>query len=464
MRNNRLGCLSGTGILAAIITSLIIVGYVYARGGLLYNPGPLNAQSGEMLGGVTSHAETGGDCQACHTAPWERATMADRCAECHGAIAIQMQDVASLHGRMLHDNPGLECRHCHPEHRGADVPLTEMTDASFPHEAVGFSLEGHAFTSTNDPFPCDDCHRGDISTFDVLVCRDCHADLEPAFALGHSIEFGDACLACHDGVDRFGKKFVHVSEFALSGGHSGLTCSQCHTDARTLADFENASLDCYSCHRRDDPHAREFGTDCAVCHNPTNWEDATFDHNLAVFKLEGKHAEIRCEECHTNNVFKGTPTDCFACHQGDDEHGGRFGTDCAACHTPDDWGNATFDHNQSNFPLTGRHAALTCEQCHVNSQFAGLSTSCAACHGDPVYHAGMFGTDCASCHSTDNWFAVYRGPHPSIADEGGSGVNHGNTSCRTCHTQTLSSATCLSCHDSNNPDGEGEGGGEGGDD
>jgi len=39
MRNtNRLGCLSGTGVLAAIITSLIIVGYVYVQGGLLYNP------------------------------------------------------------------------------------------------------------------------------------------------------------------------------------------------------------------------------------------------------------------------------------------------------------------------------------------------------------------------------------------------------------------------------------------
>ncbi len=53
---------------------------------------------------------------------------------------------------------------------------------------------------------------------------------------------------------------------------------------------------------------------------------------------------------------------------------------------------------------------------------------------------------------------------PAIADEGGSGVNHGGASCRDCHTQTLSSATCLACHDSNNPDDEGGGDGGGDDD
>ncbi|HEX2990110.1 MAG TPA: cytochrome c3 family protein, partial [Anaerolineales bacterium] len=118
MRSNRLGCLTGTGLLTALFTAFVIAGYAYARGGLMYNPGPLNEEPGEMLGGVTSHAETGGDCSACHTAPWEPAEMADRCVNCHGDIAVQMRDVASMHGSMLHDNPDLGCRHCHPEHRG----------------------------------------------------------------------------------------------------------------------------------------------------------------------------------------------------------------------------------------------------------------------------------------------------------------------------------------------------------
>jgi hypothetical protein len=68
MQSNRLGCLTGTGILAAVITIFVIAGYAYASGGLMYNPGPLSAKSGETLGGVTSHAEIAGDCKTCHTA------------------------------------------------------------------------------------------------------------------------------------------------------------------------------------------------------------------------------------------------------------------------------------------------------------------------------------------------------------------------------------------------------------
>src|ERR1041384_6079796 len=131
-----LGCFSGVGIIAAVITTLVIVSYAYASGGLMFNPGSLNAHQGEMLGGVTSHAAIAGNCKACHVAPWESATMADRCADCHGEIATQMKDVASVHGKMLHNNAQLKCRHCHPEHKGTDASQTVMKGADFPHEAV----------------------------------------------------------------------------------------------------------------------------------------------------------------------------------------------------------------------------------------------------------------------------------------------------------------------------------------
>jgi hypothetical protein len=391
MRTTRLGCLSATGVIAAILTGVVIAGYVYAQGGLLYNPGPLNAQSGEILGGVISHAEAGGDCKACHTAPWESEMMADRCVKCHTEVAAQVQNSSSLHGSMMSGNPDLSCRTCHPEHRGAQASLTVMETGSFPHEVVGFSLRGHRLSARREPFTCADCHASDITTFAPDTCGTCHSQMDSAFATAHSISYGNACLDCHDGVDRFGKGFRHVGTFALEGGHAGLACVKCHFDARALADFEKAPGDCYSCHQRDD------------------------------------------------------------------EHDGRFGTDCAACHKSNSWEDATFDHNRSKFPLTGGHANLECEQCHASGQFAGLSTGCVSCHADPVFHAGIFGTDCASCHTTSDWFAPFTGSHPPIADEGGSGVNHGDTSCRTCHTQTLSTATCTACHDSNNPDGEGGG-------
>jgi hypothetical protein len=458
MHTNRLGCLTGSGLIAMLATVLVIAGYVYAKGGLLYNPGPLNAQSGEMLGGVRSHAEIGGNCGACHTAPWEAATMADRCSVCHTAIAVQMREIASMHGKMEHDNPDLTCRHCHPEHRGPAARRTEMDSGLFPHEVVGFSLNGHQRTASNVPFTCDDCHRGDITTFASDSCQTCHRQMDAAFVQAHSLAYGDACLDCHDGVDRFGKNFKHNFSFKLTGKHIEVICSQCHLDARTFSDFQKVSQDCVSCHRTDEPHEGRFGMNCADCHSADAWTPAKFDHNLASFKLEGDHAEIQCEACHQNGVYKGTPTDCYSCHKQNDDHDGKFGTDCSLCHNPSSWDNVDFDHNKSSFPLTGRHADLACEQCHSSGQFAGLPTTCVSCHSDPAFHSGMFGSDCAQCHTTANWYAPYNGSHPSIADEGGSGVNHGGASCRDCHTQTLHNATCTACHKNNNP-GDGGGGG-----
>ena len=464
MRSNRLGCLSATGMIAALITALLIAGYTYARGGLMYNPGPLNAQSGEVLGGVSSHAEIGGNCSACHTAPWDTAKMEDRCVDCHGGIAVQMQEIASMHGRMLHDNPELGCRHCHPEHRGPQAKLTELGDQPFPHEVVGFLLNGHQRSGEGDPFTCQDCHADDISTFDLNRCDACHRQIDAAFMTAHTLTYGGVCLDCHNGLDRFGHPFDHSGfSFKLEGRHIELACDKCHFDARKLADFPVTRQDCYACHARVEPHQGRLGTICEDCHLVEGWTPAKFDHNLSAFKLQGEHAEAACESCHINKVFIGTPTDCYICHQQDDEHSGEYGTDCAACHNPSDWEDADFDHNLSRFPLTGGHAGVSCQRCHTSGQFAGLSTACATCHGDPAYHAGLFGFDCLACHTVNNWSARYRGPHPGIADEGGSGVNHGGGSCRSCHTKTLHTATCDQCHNGN-PDDDDGGGGDGGDD
>ena len=456
--NNRLGCLTATGIMAALVTALVIAGYVYAKGGVLYNPGPLNAQSGEMLGGITSHAEIGGDCKACHTAPWESATMADRCSTCHVNIVSQMRNVASMHGKMEHDNPDLTCRHCHPDHRGPSSQLTVMDSGIFPHEVVGFSLNGHQRTTLSAPFTCDDCHHGDITVFASDSCQTCHRQMDVSFTQAHQLTFGADCLACHDGVDRYGDDFHHDKfAFQLTGKHAAVNCTDCHLDAHTVADLQSVSQDCLSCHRKDEPHEGRYGMNCADCHSTEGWTPAKFDHNLSVFKLEGEHAEVKCESCHQNRVFQGTPTDCYSCHKQDDEHDGKYGTDCAACHTPTDWEDATFDHNKSEFPLTGRHINLACEQCHSSGTFAGLSTACVSCHSDPAFHAGMFSSNCVQCHTTENWYAPYTGSHPSIADEGGSGIRHGGASCRECHTQTLRKATCASCHKGGNPEGDGGG-------
>ncbi len=513
---SRLGCFTTTGIIAALVTMVVIAGAAFTQGGVLYSPGPLNAQSGETLGGVTSHAETGGECKACHVAPWGVMTMTDRCAACHLNVAAQMREVASLHGVMTHKNPNLKCGHCHPDHRGPDAPLTVATGADFPHEELGYSLNGHQLTVTREAFLCSDCHAGDITTFDPAVCADCHRQMDLAFTTAHELGWGGNCLSCHDGVDTYGNDFNHNNfVFPLIGKHVEVSCYACHTDARSVADmqaarqdcaachlsqdehagrfgadcgvchsaegwtpakfdhtlsvfklegehtevacedchknnvYQGTPTDCYSCHAQDDEHNGEFGKDCTACHKPQTWDDAKVDHNLFAFKLEGEHANVRCENCHQNGVFKGTPLDCYSCHRQDDEHGGKFGIDCAACHTPSDWDNATFDHSRSAFPLTGAHQQIDCEQCHVNSQFAGTPSACVNCHADPAYHAGAFGTDCASCHSTTAWSpAMFNGQHTFPLNHGESG----NVSCATCHPSSFTTYTCYGCHEHSEAD------------
>ncbi len=455
MQKNRLGCLTGTGIGAALITLLAIVGFAFVQGGSLFSPGGLSAhQTGVVLGNVQSHAETGGNCGACHTAPWEPAMMADRCTTCHTDIATQMRQVATLHGQIANKGSAiLACYDCHPDHRGSTAALIDMSGKQFPHEGLGFSLKGHTENSNGAAFTCQDCHNADIKTFDQKTCVSCHSQIDIAFMQPHLVAYGPNCLGCHDGVDRFSKTFSHASfAFTLTGKHANVTCDKCHNHALALADFASAPKDCVACHKQNDPHSGQFGENCGACHATAGWTPAKFDHNLAAFKLTGVHISVACAQCHVNNVFKGTPTDCYSCHKQKDAHNGQFGTDCSACHATTSWNDVSFDHNKSNFPLTGAHANVACAKCHSSGQFKGLSTTCVSCHQDPAFHAGVLGTDCASCHSTSAWSpAQFNRSHPSFGEEGG--VNHGGATCRTCHPDTVTTFTCLACHNSNNPSG-----------
>ncbi len=460
-KNNRLGCLTGSGFIAAFITLFLLAGVAFAGGGEMFSSGALNAQPGELIGGVDSHAQIQ-ECKTCHSAPWERTTMADLCLDCHTDIASQMLDVAQLHGGITQKAPSFACRDCHREHRGATAPLTELGESTFPHETLGFSLNEHQTKESGDPITCDDCHGQDITTFASDSCETCHSDMDIAFAQAHLLSFGSGCLGCHDGVDRFGDFDHDAYIFRLEGRHADAGCTQCHLDARTMADLQSLPQDCYACHARDDQHRGSYGTNCESCHNPLAWEDANFDHNLSRFKLEGEHAEVACAECHIDNVYENTPVDCYSCHSGDDAHNDSNGRQCETCHNPSDWEDATFDHGLTNFPLDGGHARLECDRCHVADTFGGLSFACINCHQDPGFHAGAFGSECASCHSVVSWSpAGFNKSHPEPrVDEEGSGIYHGGASCRDCHPSSVFQSSCVSCHEGNNFEDEGEEEGE----
>jgi hypothetical protein len=431
MDKPRLGCFNTSGLMAAVLTILIVAGFGFATGGMLFSPGALNAQKGSQLGGVSSHAEIAGQCNLCHAPFWGSATMADRCMDCHTDVAAQRQDPVTLHGAFRQNNPNLGCRNCHPDHRGPNAPLTTVD-----HNLFAFKLTGQ-----HGNVACTGCHINNVFKGTPTDCYSCHQKDDK-----HIGSYGTNCGACHTPNGWLPASFDHnLSAFKLDGQHVNVACENCHINNV----FKGTPTDCNSCHQKDDKHKGQFGQNCAACHTTAGWLPANIDHNLFSFKLTGKHTTVVCESCHLNYVFRDTPTDCYSCHQKDDKHKGQFGTNCGSCHTTAGWLPATFDHNLSGFPLTGAHTSLNCTQCHTGGGYSGLSTACAACHAEPSVHVGMFGTDCAQCHTTSNWNATFN--HPGGCD--GNCANHQHAACTDCHTVNYSTATCSKCHDSNNPGG-----------
>jgi hypothetical protein len=351
-------------------------------------------------------------CQACHTnGRWSG--LGQTCAACHRAD--------DAHNGQF----GTDCSLCHTP--------TRWTDASFDHTTVtGFALQG-----SHSSLSCGSCHTA--GTFSGLSqsCASCHRGDDV-----HNGQFGTDCGLCHTPTRWSDASFDHgkATGFALLGSHSGLACATCHTGGR----FSGLSRSCVSCHRGDDAHGGQFGTDCSLCHTPTRWSDASFDHGKVTgFELLGSHSGLSCNSCHTNGQYSGLSQTCVSCHSGDDAHNGSFGTNCGGCHTPTRWSDATFDHSQTGFKLSGAHTSLSCDSCHTGGTFSGTPTACVACHSEPGYHQGLFGTDCAKCHTTSAW-------RPASFDQSHSfSLKHGgaNGNCQTCHPSELTSYTCYKCHD-----------------
>jgi hypothetical protein len=167
---------------------------------------------------------------------------------------------------------------------------------------------------------------------------------------------------------------------------------------------------CTNCHTQQDAaymtgHQEQFGSGCLSCHDGVD-RLSNFDHN-SFFPLDGKHAAAQCETCHAGKVYRGTPAECFQCHEEPEIHTGVFGQRCAYCHTTDVWSPATL--RQHGFPLNhgldDPNMLLQCDTCHGANYF---DYTCYACHEhqqDEITNshtgAGIVEADlpvCAKCH------------------------------------------------------------------
>lgn len=203
--------------------------------------------------------------------------------------------------------------------------------------------------------------------------------------------------------------------------------------------------------------------------------DSSFDHTKTGFPLTGVHTRERCESCHLNGIFKGTPRDCDSCHTS----GSRFA--------------------QSNTVKPARHIPTTqsCESCHSTQGFSGARFShagvqpgtCSSCHNGslaPGKPSGHIQTQaaCDSCHRSSAWLPAAGFDHVNVVPgtcatchngsrATGKSSTHipvGAQSCDACHrsfgawrpsafnhTQGVVTNQCASCHSGSFPPADGRG-------
>lgn len=316
---------------------------------------------------------------------------------------------------------------------------------------------------------CAACHDRTDRSRQTALCLDCHkevaADVRGRRGLHGRIEnvASAQCKACHnehqgrdaDIVKRSTSTFDHSrTDFRLDGAHRSVACDSCHESGKPR---RAAPGTCVGCHKRDDRHAGQLGTDCGDCHSNLSWSAARFDHARTGFPLRDAHREIHCDACHLGGRYSPTPATCVGCHMPDDVHGGARGENCAECHTQADWAASRFDHaKETGFPLVGAHRLLACEGCHRRSDFKDdLPRNCIGCHRADDAHALRFGADCASCHGDDAWQVAnydHLGRH-RFALHGA----HQAIDCHACHVapvkQQKLGTDCVSCHQAGSPHG-----------
>lgn len=213
---------------------------------------------------------------------------------------------------------GEKCQDCHSVESWKKVDFDHGKDTKFP-------LKGE-----HEDLVCNACHRtAAMDALSDVTCYDCHRAVDV-----HKGEQGENCAYCHNENGWTERVFFEhdLTRFPLIGIHSVTSCESCHLNA----EFQQAEIECLSCHKADDSHEGRFGKKCGECHNPNNWLLWTFDHDEQTdYPLEGKHKEAVCDDCHRlpleehNSISK----QCFGCHRGDDIHVGGFGRHCDRCHS-----------------------------------------------------------------------------------------------------------------------------------
>jgi hypothetical protein len=354
----------------------------------------------------------------------------------------------------------------------AQISPGDLTKAHAYLEGMSNCTKCHELGEKINNNKCLDCHK-EIGTL-ILSGRGYHSSSEVK---------GKNCWKCHS--EHNGRNFRIISfskesfdhnktGFTLSGKHKNAECSACHKQAfikdtslkKRKDTYLGLDYKCSSCH--EDYHQKQLANDCSICHSTDQFRPAVkFNHDNTSFKLSGMHSKVECVKCHAKEErngqeyqkFKGIAfTQCSNCHK--DVHHGTLGADCKKCHQTTSFKNVSksdFDHNKTQFPLLGKHAALNCQSCHKGGITVKLNyTKCTDCHkdlhyGDFTSQSGI--TDCSNCHTVNGFspslFTVEKHNESNFKLTG----NHLAVPCISCHKKNNEwhfkniGMKCSDCHE-----------------
>jgi hypothetical protein len=184
------------------------------------------------------HADLG--CSQCHTGSINE-QLPRSCAGCHIADDVHRTETMQV------------CDQCHNTQDWT-------TTIRFDHDFSNFPLLGmHQITS------CESCHINNQYTAIDQQCESCHTAEDQ-----HRGALGPDCGQCHNPNAWNIWSFDHTTQtdYPLDGKHEDLACDSCHPPGSNV---DSTPSDCVSCHKSQDIHNGEFGSQCDRCHNTSNF-------------------------------------------------------------------------------------------------------------------------------------------------------------------------------------------------
>lgn len=346
---------------------------------LVYWPKDIKNFNHDETGYNLTGKHTDVKCRDCHQPNHIRDTELTKWAKDHPKFKVMDRTFLGLptncngcHENVHKKEVSDDCTKCH------NTQDWKKAAKDFDHSRARFLLTG-----AHKKVECQKCHKIPDQTNKVWQltgmafdqCGKCHED-------PHKGSYGSTCERCHTTADwkKNQQPFDHnTTKYPLVGKHTKVECKDCHTPQLigTLPKFDK----CIQCHK--DEHDGQFakrkgGIECSGCHTVYAFKPTTFTitmHQENRFKLEGAHRAVPCIGCHkqymknngeTTTRFTWADLKCTTCHK--DEHRNQFlrhyKNACDKCHSVISFRQVKIDHQNTKFPIDGKHQNVPCQKCH----------------------------------------------------------------------------------------------------